>query len=93
MASRQCMLAVELQNNGRENFDASIANCQKRQKFPHQNFVLYSRPNIWDFTGQISHYYSCHLSSVFIALLATRIVCSLPQNLPAKLMVTDMWRY
>ena len=38
MASRQCMLAVEQLNIGRENYDGLIADRQKRQNFPPSKF-------------------------------------------------------
>ena len=41
MASRQCMLAMELEHIEREKFHGSLAKRQIRQYFPRQKIVLY----------------------------------------------------
>ena len=41
MASRQCMLAMELEDIEREKFDGSVAKHQIRQYFPRQKIALY----------------------------------------------------
>ena len=46
MASRQCMLAMKLQDIEREKFDGSLAKRQIRQYFPLSKMVLYGNCNM-----------------------------------------------